>query len=268
MPVETSYHFNILRLTDSSLVANAIKASSLDATFSHINVIGTDFEIWFTDALSPEDEDVLSSIVTTQFNELMNARLARWKQINVFNKEFISRMVFPERQQTLAALLIEATRLVFLVEDPEFSGSGANDLTILGEWDALYNLPVFEIEVDGPETVSISKNGVLLASGVAITGGEQPLGEGLSFQFGSTSGHETTDLWVIKVRRFSRKNRAAYIFQLVTWVNSVLAYYYSKCDEIDTAETPEAVDGVTWDYTAFEATCPGVTILGALAIPD
>ena len=64
-------------------------------------------------------------------------------------------------------------------------------------------------------------------------------------------------------------NRAAYIQGSLDWVKSVLTYYVGKGGEIFAAPTFSDVEAVIWDFPAmFDGTDPGVTIPGALSIPD
>lgn len=58
-------------------------------------------------------------------------------------------------------------------------------------------------------------------------------------------------------------NRAAYIGGALMWVESVIGYYYEKKDELEVAESVEALETVTWDFPSFNASDPGITLRDA-----
>lgn len=62
-------------------------------------------------------------------------------------------------------------------------------------------------------------------------------------------------------------DREAYIQQLPDWTDTVIAHYRVKRADIIACGTAAAVAAVTWDFSQFNASDPGVSIDGALDIP-
>lgn len=59
----------------------------------------------------------------------------------------------------------------------------------------------------------------------------------------------------------SYPNRIAYIGQALAWVKTCIGYYYAKEDELDAADSHEAVDAVTWDFAGeHDASDPQITL--------
>ena len=59
------------------------------------------------------------------------------------------------------------------------------------------------------------------------------------------------------------QNRIGYIAGALAWIKSVIAHYYTKSDAITAAATVQAVEDVTWDFTSFNASDPGITLRAA-----
>jgi|GEM_PF-6782289 len=53
-------------------------------------------------------------------------------------------------------------------------------------------------------------------------------------------------------------DRLTLIQQVETWVNSVMAVYYSKASEISAAQTTAEVEAVSWDLSTLEADDPDI----------
>ncbi len=65
--------------------------------------------------------------------------------------------------------------------------------------------------------------------------------------------------------------RVAEAAKMGDWIETVFAEFYSKVTSLDEASTLAAIAAITWDFTTFDATDPGVTISGILnisAVPD
>jgi len=63
-------------------------------------------------------------------------------------------------------------------------------------------------------------------------------------------------------------NRAAYIRTLLDWLKLIVAHQIQAETEVDAATTRETIKNVAIDFDALRASDPGVTIEGALAIPN
>jgi Subtilase family len=82
-------------------------------------------------------------------------------------------------------------------------GTGPNDLEVSGTCTSAAEL-TFVIEIDhagAADTFKWSRNGVFAAAGVAITGAEQLLSEGVSVKFATATGHALNDRWIIGARQ-------------------------------------------------------------------
>jgi len=55
-------------------------------------------------------------------------------------------------------------------------------------------------------------------------------------------------------------NRNALVQGVMTWVNTVLTYFYSKLDEVTAATTIPDVDAITMDLAQFTPTMPTTTV--------
>ena len=84
------------------------------------------------------------------------------------------------------------------------TGAGLDDLSVLGRYLGLTPIDLqIEIDLAGvPDTFKWSKDGGATweATGIAITGAEQVLTEGLTILFAATTGHTLTDLWDCTVK--------------------------------------------------------------------
>ena len=82
-----------------------------------------------------------------------------------------------------------------------FTGSGLDDATLVGHYKGTATNRGFYVEIDGtgtPDTFKWSHNSDLSspeATGVNITGNNQTLAEGVSINFGATTGHTSGDKW-------------------------------------------------------------------------
>jgi len=63
-------------------------------------------------------------------------------------------------------------------------------------------------------------------------------------------------------------NREAYIQPALNWVKTAVGYYIQKGQEVMAQGTIAAVQAVVYDLAQFDASDPGVTVPGALSIPD
>lgn len=63
-------------------------------------------------------------------------------------------------------------------------------------------------------------------------------------------------------------NRAAYLNQLVVWMNQCLDYYDTKNAELQAFTTRDEVKNFVWDFTVLANADPLVTIYEARQIPD
>ena len=64
-------------------------------------------------------------------------------------------------------------------------------------------------------------------------------------------------------------NRKAYLAPLMTWIKSVMMYFYTQRTTIAGLQTVQAVEGATWDLPGtFDAIDPEITIEAAAAIED
>ena len=61
----------------------------------------------------------------------------------------------------------------------------------------------------------------------------------------------------------SYPNRMMYIGQALAWIKACIAYYYTISDQIDAAASVEVVNGITWDFSQFDATDPQITLRDA-----
>lgn len=80
-----------------------------------------------------------------------------------------------------------------------FTGSGLDDLTVGGTYDGTTSKS-FRVKIDAtgtPDTFTWSNDGgsTWEAAGVAITGSQQTLEDGVSVTFGATTGHTLNDRW-------------------------------------------------------------------------
>ena len=81
------------------------------------------------------------------------------------------------------------------------TGSGLDDATLVGHYTGTASNRGFYVEIDGtgtPDTFKWSHNSDLSspeATGVNITGNDQTLAEGISVNFGATTGHTSGDKW-------------------------------------------------------------------------
>lgn len=95
--------------------------------------------------------------------------------------------------------LIQLTDDGIHIESTVFDGTGLDDLTSGGAFTGASNLSfMIEIDAEGaPDTFKWSKDGGLTweASGVAITGSEQSLTEGVTIAFMASTGHTLNDKW-------------------------------------------------------------------------
>jgi len=55
-------------------------------------------------------------------------------------------------------------------------------------------------------------------------------------------------------------NRNALVQGIMTWVNTVLTYFYSKLDEVTAATTIPEVEAITMDLAQFTPTAPTTTV--------
>ena len=80
-----------------------------------------------------------------------------------------------------------------------FTGSGLDDAYFAGHFNGTASTTYYvKIDATGtPDTFSWSKDNFSTteATGVAITGGEQALGDGIAIDFGATTGHTLNDVW-------------------------------------------------------------------------
>lgn len=64
------------------------------------------------------------------------------------------------------------------------------------------------------------------------------------------------------------KNRLALIGSILSWVKSILGYYYGQKAAILAATTHEDVEAVKWDFTQFDATDPQVALQQVVGVVD
>jgi hypothetical protein len=60
--------------------------------------------------------------------------------------------------------------------------------------------------------------------------------------------------------------RIQYVGQALAWIKTVIGYYYGVKDAMEAATTEDGVDAVTWDFSAMDATDPGVVLRTAAGI--
>lgn len=65
-----------------------------------------------------------------------------------------------------------------------------------------------------------------------------------------------------------KPNRRNYIKTSLDWVQTCIVHFYMKKGEVEAATTAASVDAVALALAAFDATDPGITVSGALAITD
>lgn len=80
------------------------------------------------------------------------------------------------------------------------SGSGLDDATLTGHYEGTTTNKTFYVKIDGtgtPDTFSWSTDNFATteATGVAITGADQALADGISVKFNATTGHTLNDVW-------------------------------------------------------------------------
>lgn len=248
----------------------AIRLLALSPSF-YLTAENGQVHVDMASALSSEEETSLNDFMATHADGLEDSKLNKIDEVTAATRGFVHGILAVERQQSLATLLMDALAVVFVVEAPAFTGSGLNDLTSSGAWDEFYDRPDFDIVIDGegtPDTFTMKKNGIVIASGVEITGASQSAGDGVTFTFGATTGHTLNDEWRIRVKRVRKKNRAAYIYQALAWTLSVIEYHYGVLATINAAGSIEAVNAIVPDYSPYAASYPGTSIAGALAIPN
>ena len=81
-----------------------------------------------------------------------------------------------------------------------FTGSGLDDATLTGHYTGTASNKIFYVRIDGtgtPDTFEWSTDNFSTteATDVAITGSDQSLADGISINFGSTTGHTSGDVW-------------------------------------------------------------------------
>lgn len=90
------------------------------------------------------------------------------------------------------------------IEDPVYYGfDGTDDLSVSGTYSGTEDIRyIVEIDATGtPDTFRWSDDdGATYTSGVAITGAAQALSNGVSITFGSTTGHNTNDSWIVSAK--------------------------------------------------------------------
>lgn len=91
--------------------------------------------------------------------------------------------------------------------------------------------------------------------------------------YGTAQGYDADTEHRLAVRReeaarLGLVNRAAHIQTAIDWRESVMAHYGAARAALAAAATVAAVDAVTWDFSQFTASNPGVSVTSALAIAD
>ena len=79
---------------------------------------------------------------------------------------------------------------------------------------------------------------------------------------------QTLSVLRIEARLDGKINRAAYIGQVLVWIDSCFDYFYAKAAEIMACTTRIQVAAVTWDFTDLVTTDPNVTIYQSRTILD
>jgi hypothetical protein len=97
--------------------------------------------------------------------------------------------------------------------DPFYQGSGGlDDLTSSGLYTGSSPLEItIRIEIDStgtPNTFQWAKDGVVQATGVAITGSQQLLSDGIYITFAATTGHKNKDKWIFGAGYRLREDQA------------------------------------------------------------
>lgn len=63
-------------------------------------------------------------------------------------------------------------------------------------------------------------------------------------------------------------NRIGYIASALGWIKTVITYYYTKQDEINSKTTAEDINGVVWNFSGFDASDPEISLRQAQALID
>jgi hypothetical protein len=90
-----------------------------------------------------------------------------------------------------------------------FTGTGPNDCVFSGPYVGTTSGSTFQIQIDAvtsPNTFKWRKDAEAWVTGVAITGDDQTLKEGVSVNFAVITGHVLNDLWVLSVNAPTRMN--------------------------------------------------------------
>ena len=66
----------------------------------------------------------------------------------------------------------------------------------------------------------------------------------------------------------NQTNKMAKIASIRSWARTVLDYHFLKWAEIEACETKEQLDAITWDFSPFDATDPGVSLREVLIMND
>ena len=87
------------------------------------------------------------------------------------------------------------------ITSPTFSGTGVNDLEFKGHYDGTSSNKVFYVRISDDQSLpdefewSIDNFSTIKATGISITGDEQPLEDGISVKFNAVNGHIDGDVW-------------------------------------------------------------------------
>ncbi len=78
-----------------------------------------------------------------------------------------------------------------------FTGGGVDDMTPAGTYTGIKSI-IYKVLIDAegaPDTITWFKDGVVQATGVAVTGSAQNLDLGVTVNFGGTDNHDIDDFW-------------------------------------------------------------------------
>jgi hypothetical protein len=143
-----------------------------------------------------------------------------------------------------------------------FTGTGTDDLALSGVYIGGYgSAPRYEVEITSASNPDLFKwrvNGGAYTSGVAITGADQALSNGVTISFTATTGHTLADKWVITPATghsqvFRRYHNGS------TWSDAQQLTNTSDMDLLPDHRPSLLIDGST-AYVMYESMSDGVGV--------
>lgn len=111
----------------------------------------------------------------------------------------------------------------------------------------------------------VNQQSLVVATGTAIAAFTNALNQFIAIHYTTDTRLNLLGIYNNAVVN-SLTNRQAYIGQLLTWQNSVLAFAATYIATVQAQTTPSAVAALTWNFSTLASTDPLVTAVAALQI--